>query len=115
MSLMPMLNFPAAIVSKDECEECRGTGYRMVARIDGAPGQVAVRCEHKIAAIAGRWQTVATWQDDFFSRVAFRRESRSPTAEQLGIDWAGKELERQKAKLAEWRREHAEELEEVLV
>jgi len=65
MSLTPLLNFPAAIVSQDECEECRGTGYRMVARPDGAAGQIAVRCAHKIAAIAGKWQTVATWQDGF--------------------------------------------------
>ena len=115
MSLTPLLNFPAAIVSQDECEECRGTGYRMVARPDGAAGQIAVRCAHKIAAIAGKWQTVATWQDGFLGPVALRRESRSPTAEQLAIDWAGKELERQKAELAEWSREHAEELEEVLV
>src|SRR5580704_5413215 len=32
-------------MAREDCRMCRGTGWRMVARKDGTPGQMAVACE----------------------------------------------------------------------
>jgi DNA replication protein DnaC len=32
-------------MAREDCAHCRGTGWKMVARKDGAPGQVALPCE----------------------------------------------------------------------
>lgn len=66
-----LLPFPRTAVSQEECEECRGSGYRdfTIVTHDGQTQKVAIPCAHEIAAIAGRWKPVETWQDQFLRPV----------------------------------------------
>jgi hypothetical protein len=65
------LPFPRTVVSQEECEECRGTGYKdfTILTHDGQSQKVVIPCAHEIAAIAGRWKPVETWQDQFLRPV----------------------------------------------
>jgi hypothetical protein len=66
-----LLPFPRMVASQEECEECRGSGYRdfTILTHDGYPQRVAIPCTHEIAAIAGRWRLAETWQDQFLRPV----------------------------------------------
>jgi len=48
--------------AKEDCEECRGTGFRMI-EVPGREGIFAVSCAHEVARIAGRWRVKELWQD----------------------------------------------------
>lgn len=67
LQVSSLLPFPRSFVSADECEECRGSGYRdfTILAHDGQPQKVAIRCNHEVASIAGRWRPIETWQDRF--------------------------------------------------
>jgi len=107
-----LLPFPRICVSQEECEECRGSGYRDFTIIahDGQPQRVAIPCTHEIAAIAGRWRPVETWQDQFV-RFVLPRAPNERGAEQLTLAEFQErlrrdELRRQREKILE---EHPEE------
>ena len=42
------------VMAKEDCGICRGTGWKMVARKDGLPGQVAAPCECGMEERAGK-------------------------------------------------------------
>lgn len=81
-----LLPFPRTVVSQEECEECRGSGYRdfTILTYDGQPQKIAVPCAHEIAAIAGRWKPVETWQDRLL-RPVLTHQSNQRGAEQLTL------------------------------
>jgi hypothetical protein len=99
------LPFPRMGFSRDKCEECRGTGFKLIPRPDGQPGKVAIPCAHRVAAIAGCWKPMQTLQDDLLPH-ALPKENEAPTAEQQVFDWARAAVETQKAGLEKWLREH---------
>src|SRR5262249_24897289 len=41
-------------MAREDCPLCKGTGWRLVARKDGPPGQVAVACECGMEQRAGK-------------------------------------------------------------
>lgn len=54
-----LLPFPRAAFSQDDCEECRGTGYRdlTIQTHDGQPHRIVSSCLHEIAAIVRQTET----------------------------------------------------------
>jgi len=72
LTVSSLLPFPRAAFSQDDCEECRGTGYKdlTIQMHDGQPHKVVIPCAHEIAAISGgRWKPIETWQDQFLHRA----------------------------------------------
>ncbi len=93
-----MLPFPMQDFSPEECEECRGTGYKRTPRPDGIPGEVAVRCNHELAAVVGgRWKKLDL-QNDPTWRPRFAQENGTPAAQQESFDWSRAELDVQKTR-----------------
>jgi hypothetical protein len=100
-----------------ECEECRGSGTRMVERTDGLPGKWAVRCTHPIARIVSRqWRLAVPYEVEKFEERQYRKllsphvsstqRSISPPAQQQSFGWNRSEpIEIQKARLRQWERE----------
>jgi hypothetical protein len=100
-----------------ECEECRGTGTRMVERTDGLPGKWAVRCTHSIARIVSQgWRLAVPYEEEKFEERQYRKllsPHVSPTprsvaspAQQQSFNWRRNEpIEMQKARLHQWERE----------
>lgn len=103
------LPFPKVEFLSESCEECHGTGHRLIARSDGQPGMHAALCRHEIAAIVGqRWQPASDARDDFI-RFALPIEGQQRQApEQTSFDWDRAKMAEQKARHTEWLRRHPE-------
>ena len=98
-----MLPFPTTRASQDECEECQGTGWRRIARLDGEAGEVVIRCRHEIAAIVGRrWGIAPDSRDDLVSYVLPAEGPRALPATQDSFDWDRAQVVLQKASLEQW-------------
>ena len=107
------LPFPRMGFVREKCEECRGTGSRLVPRPDGLPGQVAIPCTHRIAAIAGQWRPAEDWQTEDWEgeqrrRTLLTRENSICLNQQESFNWERVEIDTQKAALKEWLQRHPE-------
>jgi len=100
-----LLPFPCTVFTPDDCEQCRGTGYRDFTIIthDGTPQRVAIPCAHEIAAIAGRWKPVETWQDELLSHMpqfaASERQAEQLTLAEFKVQQRREELRQQQQKI----------------